>query len=419
MSVNEEEKNDSTFDSEDGDETIALSNDELNDILSEAEIVQETSSKKETTGVSKAQELTDREADNPEISEEEFDISGEIDELTPEDLENIELEESEIETFSKELEEEIGEEIEIPEVPPEEEIVSEEELSEELGGIDTEEISIEAETDEEVDLDGYLDKETEGIDLDSIDLGEEIQEEELTEPPVLGEEGEEISVEAGEAFKEAGIEGVAEETVTLEEADLEGIDDISLEDISLGEEGIPSEGEEAGEVTLEEIEDGVIVMDDSGEAEASVSKTEEEEITEAEAPLSEAEEFSLPPEGLGEEVEETFSGEIQLEEDEEKILSEDFDLTAGTEGEVESEEVVTVSGEELAELGEGEIEVEKAVPAGDGASPIDAALLNDVTTILKFMDNLLGDLPDDKIKEFAKSEYFPLYKEVFDKLKLN
>jgi hypothetical protein len=31
---------------------------------------------------------------------------------------------------------------------------------------------------------------------------------------------------------------------------------------------------------------------------------------------------------------------------------------------------------------------------------------------------LLGDLPDEKIKEFAQSEYFPLYKEVFEKLNL-
>jgi hypothetical protein len=392
MSVNEEEKNDATFDSEDEGETIALSKDELNDILSEAEIVQETSSKKEKAETPLAQILTGEETETPEISEEEFDISGEIDELTPEDLENIELEESEIESFSKELEEEIGDVIEIPEGPSEEELITEEELSEELEGIDTEEISLETETDEEVDLDAYLDKETEGIDLDAIELGEEIKEEELTEPPTLGEETEEIAVEAGEAFKEAGIEGVKEETVTLEEADLEGIEDVSLEDISLEEEGIPSEGEEAGEVTLEEIEEGVIVTEEPAEAEAPISETEEEP--------------------------EIFEGEIQLGEEEEKILSEDFDLTAGTEGQVDLEEVITVSGEELAELGEGEVEEKEAVSAGGGAGPFDAALLNDITTILKFMDNLLGDLPDEKIKEFAKSEYFPLYKEVFDKLKL-
>jgi hypothetical protein len=34
------------------------------------------------------------------------------------------------------------------------------------------------------------------------------------------------------------------------------------------------------------------------------------------------------------------------------------------------------------------------------------------------MDTLLGDLPDEKIKEFAQSEYFPLYKEIFEKLNL-
>jgi len=30
----------------------------------------------------------------------------------------------------------------------------------------------------------------------------------------------------------------------------------------------------------------------------------------------------------------------------------------------------------------------------------------------------LGDLPEEKIKEFAQSEYFSIYKEVFEKLNL-
>ena len=38
--------------------------------------------------------------------------------------------------------------------------------------------------------------------------------------------------------------------------------------------------------------------------------------------------------------------------------------------------------------------------------------------ILKYMDNLLGDLPEEKIREFSKSKYFSLYKEVFEKLNL-
>ena len=85
------------------------------------------------------------------------------------------------------------------------------------------------------------------------------------------------------------------------------------------------------------------------------------------------------------------------------ILSEDFDLSAEVE-ELPEEEVVTISGDEVGTLGEG--------------GPVDAALLNDITCILKFMDTLRGDLPDEKIKELANSEYFPLYKEVFEKMNL-
>ena len=68
---------------------------------------------------------------------------------------------------------------------------------------------------------------------------------------------------------------------------------------------------------------------------------------------------------------------------------------------------MTVTGEELSEL---EKEESKDTTA------IDSALYNDIVTILKYMDNLLGELPEEKIKEFSASSYFDLYKEVFEKL---
>ena len=49
---------------------------------------------------------------------------------------------------------------------------------------------------------------------------------------------------------------------------------------------------------------------------------------------------------------------------------------------------------------------------------IDNTLFNDITIILKYMDNLLGDLPEEKIKEFSQSKYFSLYKEVFEKMNI-
>jgi hypothetical protein len=394
-----DKKNDEVAGAEEG-ETIALSTNELDDILSEAEIVQEKSQKAKDRG--EEAPATSEEGFNIPLTEEEFDISGEIDQLTPEDLENIELEESEIESFSKELEEELGEEIELPEGLPEEEaeVVSPEEISEELEGIDTGELSFEPETESvEIDLESLEDVDIEAVDLGELELGEEIGEQELSEPPVLGEDSIEIDLESDESFNEEEFEGI-EETVSLEDVDLEGVEDITVE------EELPSIGEEAGEVTLEDLtEDEFPDLEAPEEiaAEEPVEKLSAEEFIE-ELPSEEPAEDTEVPELIVDELpEEGFADEVQLGEEEEKILSEDFDLTAGVE-ELPEEEVVTISGEDLSELDEG------------GA--LDVALLNDITTILKFMDTLLGDLPDEKIKEFAHSEYFPMYKEVFEKLNL-
>ena len=40
----------------------------------------------------------------------------------------------------------------------------------------------------------------------------------------------------------------------------------------------------------------------------------------------------------------------------------------------------------------------------------------ELKTVLKYLDNLLEELPEDKIKEFAKSEYYDLYVKILDKL---
>jgi hypothetical protein len=431
MSSKEKKKNEETLDLEE-DETIALSTDELDDILSEAEIVQEKPAKKGLKKAEKAPETVEEEIDIP-VTEEEFDISGEIDELTPEDLENIELEESEIESFSKELEEELGEEIKLPEESLEEEVevVTDEELGEELESIDMDELSLESDEEsskeEVVDIDALLESEGEGIDLESLDFGEEASEEEaaeeeLEEPPTLVEEEPGVSLEADEAFKEAGIEGIEDEAVSLDEIDLEGIEEIS------SEAELPSEGEEAGELNLEDLAEVELVGEETieeepgaGESIEDLEAIEELGIEETLEDLGGVEELGAGEtlEDLGE-VEElgaeefaevSAADEIELSEEDEEILSEDFDLTAGVD---EEEDVVTVTGEELEALGEGEPD---AISRG-GGSVVDAALLNDITTILKFMDTLLGDLPEEKIKEFAQSEYFPLYKEVFDKLNL-
>ncbi|MEN2998112.1 MAG: hypothetical protein ABDH28_03645 [Brevinematia bacterium] len=42
----------------------------------------------------------------------------------------------------------------------------------------------------------------------------------------------------------------------------------------------------------------------------------------------------------------------------------------------------------------------------------------DIKKVLLYLDRLLESLPEDKIKEFASSEYYDLYMRIFDKLNL-
>ena len=142
---------------------------------------------------------------------------------------------------------------------------------------------------------------------------------------------------------------------------------------------------------------------------------------------------------------ESFEDDVTLTEEEESILNADIDLEEDVEGPI-SEEVVSLTGEELNIMTEEEAAAEETAgpeesvditgepetePAGMAAGPsdiepgavddeatIDSTLYNDISVILKYMDNLLGDLPEEKIKEFSQSKYFSLYKEVFEKLNL-
>jgi len=394
-----EEKTKSPFDSESEDETIALSMDELDGILSEAEIVKETQQKQQDKAENESEEgepqLDEIDLGEPDLSEElgeidlgeidlddaigedfgedislpedeeieeevismelpsedtdkdmshadEFDISGEIDELSLKDLEDIELEVGDVDTYVQDLEEEFEQE---GDISLDEDETDTSGIAKEIEALDSE---VEQLPEERIDLEA-LEAEGEPFDLG---IEEESGEAELEEAPVLGEKDEKLEgfdLEDQEAFREAGIEGIEEE----------------LGDLRLPE--VPEEME----------------LDETG-----LPGMEEEEI-----------EIPVGPESSAEPIEEET---VVLSDEEEEILAEDLDLEA------EQEDVVTVTGEELSKL-------EKEGEQGDKTS-IDSALYNDITNVLRYVDTLLGDLPEDKIKEFSNSSYFDLYKEVFEKL---
>jgi len=57
------------------------------------------------------------------------------------------------------------------------------------------------------------------------------------------------------------------------------------------------------------------------------------------------------------------------------------------------------------------------IPAPNGAA-IPDNLKDEIRTVLKYMDHLLEALPDEKIQEFAGSDYFVMYKKLFEDLGL-
>ena len=47
-----------------------------------------------------------------------------------------------------------------------------------------------------------------------------------------------------------------------------------------------------------------------------------------------------------------------------------------------------------------------------------SSLQTDVKGVLKVLDELLGELPDERIRLFAKSEKFALYEKILDRLQV-
>ena len=307
----------SGFFDEDEDETIALTGDELDNILNTAEITEES-----------AEAPTEEPLELAELTEEPSPLSAGEEVL---DLESVEI--------------------------PEETALSEsEELPAEL---DLEELSTEASSSGSASAESLSELDLEGI------------------PEVDGAES-------------AGIESVDEvgglETLDLEE---EASEVESLEEQGGRAKAAPAE-ELGGDVDLDVLAAEAQELE-SGEAAGPV---EDLEIGELEAVAEEA------PAAPG-------KNEIEIP--------------------FESESGARTSAEPL-NLAEEVLEVEEVpslepAPAGgrdakEGAAAIPEDLKDEIRTVLKYMDHLLEALPDEKIQEFAKSDYFVMYRKLFEDLGL-
>ncbi|MDR0708756.1 MAG: hypothetical protein LBF77_01660, partial [Spirochaetaceae bacterium] len=61
---------------------------------------------------------------------------------------------------------------------------------------------------------------------------------------------------------------------------------------------------------------------------------------------------------------------------------------------------------------------ETGVSQGGTLANVPVKIREELKTVLTYMDQLLESLPEEKIEEFAKSEYFDTYKKLFEDLGL-
>ncbi len=368
----------SGFFDEDEDETIALTGDELDNILNTADITEEAA---ETPSVESDLDALGLVEEPAEAAPAEEVLSFETPSLEDDALvPAVDDLESPSETFeaddSVQLAEEVGDDpgtATLEELPSElvlEEIDSEPlsaqpapaEDVEELPGLDIEGIA-EIETDAEDALsatspapEAESERSDETIDLETLDLGEE--------PTV--------------------IEAVPEEV-----DDLETISEAEL----LDEEA--SEGIDSGtaEVDLEALASEAETLADD----AAVASADDLEIGELESVTEDAE------------AADSSEKEIEIEfESEPDALSQSSSASGESEG--------TDTGDQILEAEEVLDEEPAAAPSSDSAAGIPDNLKDELRTVLGYMDKLLEALPDEKIQEFASSDYFVMYKKLFEDL---
>jgi len=269
-------------------------------------------------------------------------------------------------------------------------------------------------------------------DLQVADLPEAV--EDLQETPLT---------EAIEELPEAGLPEAVEE---LQEPSLPE----AAEDLELLEPGTLSAEPEQAEIELEQ-KPTPVDLDLGGMAEElpATGDLELEELEEdgaselvleepAESPLPQAEELGLEEAPTAEELSlEELSAEpaaepVELEAEAEPAAVEPLELVeelpdlsladeqAPTEAEAAAEPVEL---ELMEEAGAAEPVAELAAesPGPQPAGPSEQLpedLREDVKSVLSYLDQLLEALPEEKIKQFAQSEYFGVYKRLFEELGL-
>jgi hypothetical protein len=235
-----------------------------------------------------------------------------------------------------------------------------------------------------------------------------LQEDPLAENSEAGSSGIDEAVES--------IESIDLSQAVIDEPDLSGdiqdnpLEEPSLEDISidldLDESAFSADSEE------DEKNAGALFVEGEDDMELSIAVPEEEEEGPGSPETETAEvggDLSLIPEGFMVEADDS---QAPVEESEEETLpEEDLDILGNSVGES--------SEEPAGDMESAEAEDTAPVPeVSEDSENIPSHLKQELKTVLFYMDQLLESLPDEKIEEFARSEYYDTYKKLFKELGL-
>ena len=390
------------FGADDGDDTIALSGNELTNILSSAEFSTEEPS--EQTFVVDNDNMEEPTIDTTEITPE--DLAGTTDEfgeenVLPEEISVPKIDDDiTVESSNSDLMDSVVNTDEMqPDVPAQESF-----NTEAIDEIMQDDLSIADSLDDEKI--NYINQDVSAND-DSVVSVDDIVKENVS----LQEDSDDISVGIGDdinaAFEEADAteSEITDSALAEKDAYESSVSDIMKENVSLQEDSdnvsvgigddINAAFEEA-DATESEITDSALAEKDAYEN----SKSMEEE-------------FSLD---IGKEDEEPVPETLD-----ESLLRDSNDSEPAIDDTIIDESIFDDVAETSVDVPVQETAAAAATVAATSSekTAISKDLKSEIVSVLSYMDQLLENLPEEKITEFAKSEHFVTYKKLFDELGLS
>ena len=260
----------------------------------------------------------------------------------------------------------------------------------------------------------------------SMDINEEILEEpNLDDIETNADIPEEIEIPKVDDIAETQDEEPTLDDILVESSSTDFMDSVTdstnmQPDIEITEPVEPELAEEEAAITKEEADD--ITSEYSADTAENT-----EPVLDEDAALEQPEESSSDAENTAEESTDDIFNETAIEDAQhtQDAMMNDIMNEAPSVDNALSEENVdylskdnTVLSDDEAAVAESEPEPSAETEQTD-TSDLPSDIKEDVKSVLLYMDQLLENLPEDKIMEFAKSEQFTTYKKLFNELGLS